>query len=70
MDRCLAKELPDRMEAVRRKKMIPHIPWYYQIELPQAARNSGLTAKGAAAAGVAGNSAIKPGKSGGGLGFK
>lgn len=37
MDRCLAKDLPERMEAVRRKKLIPHIPWYYQIELPQGA---------------------------------
>merc|ERR1712226_350545 len=43
MDRCLAKDLPERMEAVRRKKLIPHIPWYYQIELPQAAKKAKKT---------------------------
>lgn len=35
MDRCLQKDLPRRMEALRKKKSVPHIPWYYQVELPQ-----------------------------------
>lgn len=34
MERVLAKDLPARMEEVQRKKKIPHIPWYYQIEMP------------------------------------
>jgi len=52
MDRCLAKDLPERMDQVRRKKLIPHIPWYYQIELPQNNRRAGDVgpeARGAAA---------------------
>jgi len=40
MDRCLAKDLPERMDVIRKKKLIPHIPWYYQIELPQGARQT------------------------------
>lgn len=38
MDRCLSKELPDRMATRRAKKLVPHIPWYYQVELPQNAK--------------------------------
>jgi len=30
IDRTLAKDLPERMEAVRAKKSIQHIPWYYE----------------------------------------
>eukprot|EP00928_Gymnodinium_smaydae_P024618 TRINITY_DN1986_c0_g3_i1.p1 TRINITY_DN1986_c0_g3~~TRINITY_DN1986_c0_g3_i1.p1 ORF type:complete len:1046 (-),score=243.71 TRINITY_DN1986_c0_g3_i1:47-3184(-) len=32
IDRVLARSLPGRMEELRRKKAIPHIPWYYQVE--------------------------------------
>eukprot|EP00392_Amoebophrya_sp_AT5.2_P017890 g18312.t1 len=39
MDRTLKKDLPARMEALRKKKAIPHIPWYYQIELPKVRSN-------------------------------
>ncbi|CAD7972564.1 unnamed protein product [Amoebophrya sp. A25] len=35
MDRTLRKELPPRLEVLRKKKGIPHIPWYYQVELPK-----------------------------------
>ncbi|CAD7944931.1 unnamed protein product [Amoebophrya sp. A120] len=35
MDRTLNRDLPARLEALRQKKAIPHIPWYYQIELPR-----------------------------------
>jgi len=35
MDRCLAKQLPEKLELLRIKKAQIHIPWYYQIELPQ-----------------------------------
>lgn len=31
MDRCLAKDLPTRMETLNRRKETPHIPWYYQV---------------------------------------
>lgn len=41
VERVLAKDLPSRMEEVQRKKAIPHIPWYYQIEQP--ARRGSLT---------------------------
>jgi len=34
IERVLQKDLPARMEALARKKAIPHIPWYYQIEVP------------------------------------
>lgn len=29
------------MEALKRKKAIPHIPWYYQVELPQGGGKRG-----------------------------
>merc|ERR1711939_87621 len=34
VERVLMKDLPCRMEELKRKKAIPHIPWYYQIEMP------------------------------------
>lgn len=34
IERVLQKDLPARMAELQRKKAIPHIPWYYQIELP------------------------------------
>jgi hypothetical protein len=37
IDRVLLKELPPRMAEVKRKKMIQHIPWYYQIDQVNAA---------------------------------
>jgi len=36
MERVLAKDLPLRMEELRRRKAIPHVPWYYQIDHPEA----------------------------------
>jgi len=35
IERVLQKDLPARMAELERKKAIPHIPWYYQIELPK-----------------------------------
>lgn len=34
MDRCLAKDLPSRMEVLNKRKAVPHVPWYYQVYLP------------------------------------
>eukprot|EP00397_Hematodinium_sp_SG-2012_P004734 GEMP01004748.1.p1 GENE.GEMP01004748.1~~GEMP01004748.1.p1 ORF type:complete len:1084 (+),score=199.12 GEMP01004748.1:212-3463(+) len=34
IERVLQKDLPARMQELARKKAVPHIPWYYQIELP------------------------------------
>jgi class 3 adenylate cyclase len=38
MDRCLTKDLPARMEALKKRKMIPHIPWYYQVHVNEPNR--------------------------------
>merc|ERR1712093_534748 len=40
MERVLAKDLPDRMKSLAKKKATPHIPWYYQIDMPGARRMS------------------------------
>lgn len=34
IERVLQKDLPARMAELQRKKAIPHVPWYYQIEVP------------------------------------
>jgi len=39
MERALAKDLPERMDALRRKKNAVHIPWYYQIEQQDLRKN-------------------------------
>jgi class 3 adenylate cyclase len=43
MDRVLAKELPQKMIEVRRKKAIQHIPWYYQIDQAEGKNRTGYT---------------------------
>lgn len=41
MDRVLAKELPQKMIELRRKKAIVHIPWYYQIDQAEGKARAG-----------------------------
>eukprot|EP00747_Dinoflagellata_sp_TGD_P063140 gnl/TRDRNA2_/TRDRNA2_153325_c0_seq1.p1 gnl/TRDRNA2_/TRDRNA2_153325_c0~~gnl/TRDRNA2_/TRDRNA2_153325_c0_seq1.p1 ORF type:complete len:370 (+),score=89.11 gnl/TRDRNA2_/TRDRNA2_153325_c0_seq1:54-1112(+) len=38
MERVLAKDLPERMEELQRKKAVHHIPWYYQIDHPEPSK--------------------------------
>eukprot|EP00927_Polykrikos_kofoidii_P025197 TRINITY_DN22692_c0_g2_i1.p1 TRINITY_DN22692_c0_g2~~TRINITY_DN22692_c0_g2_i1.p1 ORF type:complete len:1053 (-),score=155.09 TRINITY_DN22692_c0_g2_i1:497-3655(-) len=38
IDRVLARFLPIQMEDLRRRKAIPHIPWYYQIDQSEVNR--------------------------------
>lgn len=35
VDRVLQRDMPEKMDELRRKKAIPHVPWYYQIDHPE-----------------------------------
>lgn len=43
IERVLQKDLPSRMAELARKKAIPHIPWYYQIEVPNKRQSQRLS---------------------------